>query len=123
MEVAFTAPKATLQQATHLAHPHQEAELSLAVDASNHHVGVECEGCKYSKVYSENWCNFIPKVLQIFCVPLYSFLYSDKCSFHHRQVLQIIHTSLAIENSFMRSLVRGTNGPMFMLRETGTNDL
>ena len=39
-----------------------------------------------------------------------------------KQVLQIIHASLAIENSFMRSLVRGTNGPVFMLRETGTNE-
>ena len=40
-----------------------------------------------------------------------------------KRVLQITHTSLAIENSFMRSLVRGTNGPVFMLRETGTNEL
>ena len=40
-----------------------------------------------------------------------------------RQVLRTIHASLAIENSFMRSLVRGTNGPVFMLRETGTNGL
>ena len=40
MAVAFTAAKAALREATHLAHPHQEAELSLTVDASNHHVGV-----------------------------------------------------------------------------------
>ena len=40
-----------------------------------------------------------------------------------RQVLRTIHASLAIENSFMRSLVRGTNRPVFMLRETGTNEL
>ena len=39
MVVAFTATKVALREATHLAHPHQEAELSLAVDASNHHVG------------------------------------------------------------------------------------
>ena len=39
MERAFVASKAALTDATHLAHPIQEAELSLAVDASNHHVG------------------------------------------------------------------------------------
>ena len=36
---AFVAIKASLTDATHLAHPIQEAELSLAIDASNHHVG------------------------------------------------------------------------------------
>ena len=36
MGKAFTA---ALTDAPHLAHPLQEAELSLAVDASNHHVG------------------------------------------------------------------------------------
>ena len=36
---AFTAAKAALTDAAHLAHPLQEAELSLAVDASNHHIG------------------------------------------------------------------------------------
>ena len=35
---AFVAIKASLTDATHLAHPIQEAELSLAIDASNHHV-------------------------------------------------------------------------------------
>ena len=41
-------------------------------------------------------------------------LFSTATNVHFtiRQVLRIIHTSLAIENSFMRSLVRGTNGPM-----------
>ena len=39
MGKAFVASKAALTDATHLAHPIQEAELSLAVDASNHHVG------------------------------------------------------------------------------------
>ena len=43
--VAFTAAKAALKHATHLAHPHQEAELSLAVDASNHHVGAVLQQC------------------------------------------------------------------------------
>ena len=36
---AFAAAKEALTKATHLAHPLQEAELSLAVDASDHHVG------------------------------------------------------------------------------------
>ena len=40
MVKAFLTAKATLTDAAHLAHPLQEAELSLAVDASNHHVGV-----------------------------------------------------------------------------------
>ena len=40
MEKAFVNAKAAHTDATHLAHPIQEAELSLAVDASNHHVGV-----------------------------------------------------------------------------------
>ena len=39
MEKAFLAAKAALTDAAHLAHPLQEAELSLAVDASNHNVG------------------------------------------------------------------------------------
>ena len=39
MGKAFVAAKAALMDATHLAHPIQEAELSLAVDGSNHHVG------------------------------------------------------------------------------------
>ena len=39
MEKAFVVAKAALTDATHLAHPIQEAELYLAVDASNHHVG------------------------------------------------------------------------------------
>ena len=39
MGKAFLAAKAALTDAAHLAHPLQEAELSLAVDASNHHVG------------------------------------------------------------------------------------
>ena len=39
MEKAFVAAKAALKDAAHLAHPLKEAELSLAVDASNHHVG------------------------------------------------------------------------------------
>ena len=39
MGKAFMAAKAALTDATHLAHPLQEGELSLAVDASNHHIG------------------------------------------------------------------------------------
>ena len=39
MEQAFVVAKAALTDATHLAHHIQEAELSLAVDANNHHVG------------------------------------------------------------------------------------
>ena len=39
MGKAFTAAKAAFTDATHLVHPLQEAELSLAVDASNHHIG------------------------------------------------------------------------------------
>ena len=39
MGKAFLATKAALTDATHLAHPVQEVELSLAVDASNHHLG------------------------------------------------------------------------------------
>ena len=39
LETRVAAIEAQQQPATHLAHPHQEAELSLAVDASNHHVG------------------------------------------------------------------------------------
>ena len=40
MEKAFAASKASaLTDTAHLAHPIQEAELSMAVDASNHHVG------------------------------------------------------------------------------------
>ena len=36
---AFLAAKMALTEAIYLAHPVQEEELSLAVDASNHHVG------------------------------------------------------------------------------------
>ena len=64
-------------------------------------------------------------VVKRYCtVSLYSSFYTAT-NVHStiKQVLQIIHTSLAIGNSFMRSLVRGTNGPVFMLRETGTNEL
>ena len=39
MGKAFTAAKVALTDTTHLVHPIQEVELSLAVDASNHHVG------------------------------------------------------------------------------------
>ena len=39
MGKAFLAAKAALRETTHLAHPVQEAELSLAVNASNHYVG------------------------------------------------------------------------------------
>ena len=39
MGKVFLAAKAAITDATHLAHPLQEAELSLAVDASNHHEG------------------------------------------------------------------------------------
>ena len=48
-------------------------------------------------------------------VPLYSFLYSDECSFHHRQVLQLIHTSLAIEKFFHEKPSERYRGPVFML--------
>ena len=37
---AFLAAQTALKEATHLAYPDQEAELTLAVDASNYHVGV-----------------------------------------------------------------------------------
>ena len=50
----------------------------------------------------------IPILKNIPFVSLYSFLYSGKCSFRNQAILRIIHTSLAIENSFKRSLVRGT---------------
>ena len=39
IEKVFVAAKAALMDAAHLTHPLQEAELSLVVDASNHHVG------------------------------------------------------------------------------------
>ena len=39
MQRAFTASKAALAQAAELIHPDQTAEISLAVDASDHHVG------------------------------------------------------------------------------------
>ena len=39
MGKAFMAAKVALTDTTHLAHPIQDAELSLAVDASNHLVG------------------------------------------------------------------------------------
>ena len=39
MGKAFMATKVALTDTTHLAHPIQDAELSLAVDASNHLVG------------------------------------------------------------------------------------
>ena len=45
MGKAFLVAKAALTDAAHLAHPLQEAELSLAVDASNHHVGVALQQC------------------------------------------------------------------------------
>ena len=48
------------------------------------------------------------QLLYMVRVSLYSILYSGKCSFRYQTTLQIIHQSLAIENSFMRSLVRGT---------------
>ena len=35
---SYRAAKAALKDATHLDHPNQEAELSVAVDASNHHM-------------------------------------------------------------------------------------
>ena len=41
MGKVFTAAKAALTDATHLDHPLQEAELSLAVDASNHHAALQ----------------------------------------------------------------------------------
>ena len=39
MEKVFVAAKAALTDNTHLAHPIQKVKLSLAIDASNHHVG------------------------------------------------------------------------------------
>ena len=48
-------------------------------------------------------------------VPLYSFLYSNKCSFHHRQVLRLIHTSLAMEKFFHEKPSERDHGPVFML--------
>ena len=33
-----------------------------------------CEGCKYTKLYSENWRIFITNVSQIFCLNLHRFL-------------------------------------------------
>ena len=52
-------------------------------------------------------------------VPLYSFLYSDECSFHHRQVLQLIRTSLAIEKFFYEKPSERYHGPVFMLERRG----
>ena len=40
MQQAFTRSKAALAQAAELIHPDPTAEISLAVDASDHHVGV-----------------------------------------------------------------------------------
>ena len=52
------------------------------------------------------------------CTGLYRYTLFYTATYVHftiKQVLQIIHASLAIENSFMKSVVRGTNGPVFML--------
>lgn len=39
MQVSFSAAKAALTAATSLAHPSELADISLAVDARDHHIG------------------------------------------------------------------------------------
>ena len=57
-------------------------------------------------------------------VPLYSFLYSGKCSFCNQQLLRIIHTSLAHRESFhVKPSERYHPAKVFMLGRTGTNEL
>ena len=59
MGKVLTAAKAALTDATHLDHPLQEAELSLAVDASNHHIGAALQqrspGSKWQPLSFFSW--------------------------------------------------------------------
>ena len=62
---------------------------------------------KILQIYGESFKNNLFRKT-IHFVLLYSIFYSGECSFRYQAILRIIHRSLAIENSFMRSLVRGT---------------
>ena len=66
-------------------------------------------------VYSEQWAknNLNLYINNVQCTVILAFYTAANANVHFtiKQVLQIIHTSLAIGNSFMRSLVRGTTRP------------